>query len=95
MPANLTFPNVKLQSGFTISMAGSGDPSTFDFTMDAFPGYTYFDKTKQVQCVMQVVEDSEAAVAAGHSVMLEDTNPDQAGEALTNDSDLYEPHVAG
>lgn len=46
MPANLTFPNVKIQSGFTISMAGTGDPSTFDFTMDAFPGYTYFDKTK-------------------------------------------------
>ena len=27
MPANLTFPNVKVQSGFTISMAGTGDPS--------------------------------------------------------------------
>ena len=27
MPANLTFPNVKLQSNFTISMAASGDPS--------------------------------------------------------------------
>jgi hypothetical protein len=58
MPANLTFPNVKLQSGFTIAMAGTGDPSTFDFTMDAFPGYTYFDKTKKVLCVIQVVEDS-------------------------------------
>ena len=70
MPANLTFPNVKVQSGFTISMAGTGDPSTFDFTMDAFPGYTYFDKSKQVLCVIQVVEDSQAAAASQHSVML-------------------------
>ena len=27
-----------------------GDPSTFTFTMDAFPGYTAFDKTKKVLC---------------------------------------------
>ena len=70
MPANLTFPNVKVQSGFTISMAGTGDPSTFDFTMDAFPGYTYFDKSKQVLCVIQVVEDSLAAATTPKSVML-------------------------
>ena len=47
LPANLTFPNVRLQSNFTMTFAGSGDPSTFDFTMDAFPGYTYFDKKKK------------------------------------------------
>ena len=70
MPANLTFPNVKVQSGFTIAMAGTGDPSTFNFTMDAFPGYTYFDKSKQVLCVIQVVEDSQSATISGHSVML-------------------------
>ena len=69
MPANLTFPNVKVQSGFTISMAGTGDPSTFDFTMDAFPGYTYFDKSKQVLCVIQVVEDSLAATTSSHTIM--------------------------
>ena len=38
MPAEITFPNVKIQSNFTFSMASSGDPSTFTFTMDAFPG---------------------------------------------------------
>ena len=90
MPANLTFPNVKIQSNFTITMAGSGDPSTFDFTMDAFPGYTYFDKTKQVMCVIQVVEDSLAASAVGKSVMLEDTTI-QHPDPLANDSDLFEP----
>lgn len=57
MPANITLPNVKIQSNFTFSMASSGDPSTFTFTMDAFPGYTYFNKTKKVLCVIQVIEE--------------------------------------
>jgi len=90
MPANLTFPNVKVQSGFTISMSGTGDPSTFDFTMDAFPGYTYFDKTKEVLCVIQVVEDSEAATSEGHSVMLADDTRDHAN-VLEDDSDIGQP----
>ena len=90
MPANLTFPNVKVQSGFTISMAGTGDPSTFDFTMDAFPGYTYFDKSKQVLCVIQVVEDSKAAASTGKSVMLSNDTIEHAN-VLNDDSDLYDP----
>ena len=94
MPANLTFPNVKVQSGFTISMAGTGDPSTFDFTMDAFPGYTYFDKSKQVLCVIQVVEDSLAATSTGHSVMLQNETKEHL-DPLTGDSDLYDPVIAG
>ena len=45
-------------------MAATGDPSTFTFTMDAMPGYTRFDRTKKVLCVMQVVdEEAEAATA--------------------------------
>ena len=90
MPANLTFPNVKVQSGFTISMAGTGDPSTFDFTMDAFPGYTYFDKSKQVLCVIQVVEDSKAAASTGKSVMLSNDTLEHR-DVMTDDSDLYDP----
>jgi hypothetical protein len=65
MPANLTFPNVKLQSNFTISMASTGDPSTFTFTMDAFPGYTYFDKSKKVLCVLQIAEGATKAAVEG------------------------------
>ena len=90
MPANLTFPNVKVQSGFTISMAGTGDPSTFDFTMDAFPGYTYFDKSKKVLCVIQVVEDSLSATSAGHSVM-EKNQTIEHSDPMLGDSDLYDP----
>ena len=92
MPANLTFPNVKLQSGFTISMAGTGDPSTFDFTMDAFPGYTYFDKSKQVLCVIQVVEDSMSAAASAQSVMLANDSLEHT-DPLMDDSDLSEPSL--
>ncbi len=90
MPANLTFPNVKVQSGFTISMAGTGDPSTFDFTMDAFPGYTYFDKSKQVLCVIQIVEDSLRATATAESVMLQNQTIEHTGP-MSDDSDRYDP----
>ncbi len=69
MPAEITFPNVKIQSNFTFTMASTGDPSTFTFTMDAFPGYTMFDRTKKVLCVIQIVEDTDATVKDEHSVM--------------------------
>jgi hypothetical protein len=69
LPANLTFPNVKIQSNFTFAMASTGDPSSFSFTMDAFPGYTYFDKTKKVLCVMQILKETEDSESAGHTVM--------------------------
>lgn len=61
LPANLTFPNVKIQSNFTFSMASTGDPSTFTFTMDVFPGYTYFNHTNKVLCAIQVVDDATEA----------------------------------
>ena len=69
MPAEITLPNVKIQSNFTFSMASTGDPSTFTFTMDAFPGYTMFDRTKQVLCVIQVVEDAVAGSETSNTVM--------------------------
>ena len=68
-PANITLPNVKIQSNWTFTMASTGDPSTFTFTMDAMPGYTYFDQTKKVLCVIQVVEDSNSSTADAVSVM--------------------------
>ena len=61
LPANLTFPNVKIQSNFTFSMSSTGDPSTFTFTMDAFPGNTYFNNTNKVLCAIQVVDDAAEA----------------------------------
>ena len=74
MPANLTFPNVKIQSNFTFSLSGTGDPSTFTFTMDALPGYTYFDKTREVLCVIQVIEDQTNADKVIQPVMPHDAS---------------------
>lgn len=71
LPAELTFPNVKVQSNFTFQMAATGDPSTFSFTMDAMPGYTYFDKTKKVLLVMQIVGDNIQKLESAHPVMAE------------------------
>ena len=81
MPAEITLPNVKIQSNFTFSMASTGDPSTFTFTMDAFPGYTMFDNTRKVLCVIQVVEDAEAALVDGKSVMLHENDDAQVEES--------------
>lgn len=83
LPAEITLPNVKIQSNFTFTMASTGDPSTFTFTMDAFPGYTLFDRTKKVLCVMQVVEDATAGNATGKSVM-EHENEEAIDEAQTD-----------
>ena len=58
-PAEFIIPNCKVQSNFTFTMAPTGDPSTFTFTMDAFPDYTKFDKTKKVIAALQIVEDSD------------------------------------
>lgn len=58
MPATFIIPNCKIQSNFTFNMAASGDPSTFTFTMDAFPDYTRFDKTKKVLASIQMIETS-------------------------------------
>jgi hypothetical protein len=69
MPAEFIIPNCKIQSNFSFTMASSGDPSTFTFTMDAFPDYTRFDKTKKVLAAIQIVSSGE----------------DEAGEDLTRE----------
>lgn len=53
-PAEFVLPKVKIQSNFTFTMAASGDPSTFTFTMDAFPGRAPFD-SKKVLCAIQMI----------------------------------------
>lgn len=57
--AEFIIPNCKVQSNFTFTMAPSGDPSTFPFTMDAFPDYTRFDETKKVIAALQIIEDRQ------------------------------------
>jgi len=56
LPAIFTIPNCKIQSNFTFTMASSGDPSTFNFVMDAFPDYTRFDHSKKVLATIQMFD---------------------------------------
>ena len=62
LPAEIIIPNAKIQSNFTFAMASTGDPSTFSFVMDAFPGRTKFSD-KQVLATIQIIE-SEAEAAS-------------------------------
>ena len=72
MPAQFIIPNVKIQSAFTFSMAATGDPSTFTFTMDAFPDYTKFDKTKKVLFALQIVDDFQSKTVRNVRAMEEE-----------------------
>lgn len=66
LAAVLTFPKVKVQSGFTFTMAASGDPSTFNFTMDSFPGYSICKPDKKTMCDIQIIsttaEDDDSTI---------------------------------
>ena len=59
MPAEFVIPNCKIQSNFNFTMASSGDPSTFTFTIDAFPDYTRFNRTKKVLAAIQIITEAE------------------------------------
>jgi hypothetical protein len=59
VPAEFIIPNCKVQSNFTFTMASSGDPSAFTFTMDAFPDYTRFNPTKKVLAALQIITDAK------------------------------------
>ena len=84
MPAEFIIPNCKIQSAFNFTMASSGDPYTFTFTIDAFPDYTRFDKTKKVLAAVQIVTEAEGAEELSrvltHSDDYEDANGMIAGE---------------
>lgn len=54
--AIFTIPNSRVQSNFTITMASSGDPSSFTFTMDAFPGYTRFNQTDKILASLDIMD---------------------------------------
>ena len=56
LPAELIIPRGKIQSNFTFTFASTGDPSTFDFTVDAFPGYVKGNSAKQVLATIQILD---------------------------------------
>ena len=75
MAAELIIPKAKIQSAFTFTMAASGDPSTFDFVMDAMPGYSRFDTTKKIMCKIQILGTDNTASEAGGHTHTETPNP--------------------
>lgn len=83
LPAEIIFPRVKIQSNFTFTMASSGDPSTFTFTMDAFPAYTMFNKEKKVLCAMQIINDTVSGDEMKSVTTLEEN---ETVEEVENDS---------
>jgi len=76
MAAEIVIPRAKVQSAFTFTMAASGDPSTFDFVMDAMPGYTRFDHTKKQMCVIQILGADNASAEAEDHVHTDYPDPD-------------------
>ena len=77
LPAEIIIPNGRVQSNFTFTMAGSGDPSTFTFTVDAFPDYTRFNQTEKVLADIQII-------GAGAST---EKTRDKTNTAYTEDPD--------
>ena len=80
MPAEFIIPNCKIQSSFNFTMASSGDPSTFTFTMDAFPDYTRFDPNKKVLAAIQIITEEGA---------------DEDAHRMSTPNGLVETHVIG
>ena len=54
--AEFIIPSCRVQSTFNFTMASTGDPSTFTFTMDAFPD-TIVGSTKKVLAAIQISEE--------------------------------------
>ena len=83
LPAQFIIPRGKIQSNFTFTMANSGDPSTFTFTIDAFPAYTKFNKNKKVMAALQIVDPT---AVGGHPY---DLNTVIGHEGRTQGMDIY------
>lgn len=93
LPAEFIIPRGKVQGNFTFTMANSGDPSTFTFTIDCFPAYTKFNRKKKVQAVLQVIDQTDST----HNYLDKDIMGHGAPEdnpGRTKDSDFNEWYTA-
>ena len=89
MPAEFVIPNCKIQSNFTFTMASSGDPSTFTFTIDAFPDYTRFNPNKKVLAAIQIVTEAEGAEEL-YRIKTHSDDKEDANGMITGDRDKPE-----
>lgn len=58
-PAQFTIPNGKISSAFSFTMAPTGDPSTFPFTVDCFPDYLPFNKKCKALFALDIADQAE------------------------------------
>ena len=76
-------------------MASSGDPSTFTFTIDAFPAYTQFDKTKKVLAAIQILDPSVAShnykdfSVVGHGAERYEYDSDEYYDAIYSEASVF------
>lgn len=82
MPAEIIIPNCKVQSNFTFTLSGSGDPGSFSFTMDAFPDYTRFNPNEKVLASLQVISELSAADTAVRKNTKTDADWDTEGNMV-------------
>lgn len=57
--AQIIIPRVKVQSNMSFSMSGSGDPSTFTFTCDAFPAKVWSYSDKEQLASIEILGEKE------------------------------------
>ena len=58
VPAQITIPNGKIKTAFTLTQSPSGDPSVFDFEIDALKDYVSTDTSaskKKVLCQIDIL----------------------------------------
>lgn len=87
MPVALIFPNVKVQSNFTLTMSATGDPSTFDFVMDCFPAYVKGDYAHKV--FFKTMIAGQDAYTLQQSEVVECPELDIAFESVTAGTDAF------
>lgn len=96
MPAEFVIPRGKIQSNFTFTMANSGDPSTFTFTIDCFPAFTKFNRKKKLMAALQVVGNTDTShnyknqQVIGHKGRTSDKNVDGWYK-----KSVFDPEVSG
>lgn len=92
-PAEFVIPRGKIQSNFNFTMANSGDPSTFTFTIDCFPAYTKFNKTKKLMAALQIIDPTAAKHNyANHNVLGHNDYRDDKDSAEYYD-DIYDKSI--
>lgn len=89
LPAEFIIPSCRIQSNFSFSMSASGDPSTFTFTIDAFPDYTRWNKTQKVLADIQIIGASLTAVAEEERPSTWTTDRMNNDKLVTTTNDKY------